>query len=78
MYRSRAVVFLCPDATTTNANQLCCLRLKFEVRTTPTTEVPVRDFTDWTDVFHDQLNHHSHPGRELAEANGEKLVIDSL
>lgn len=79
MYMSRAscVVFLCPDATATITNQLCRLQEKFEVRITRP-EVPVRGFTNSINVFRDQLNHGSHPGRELAEANGEKLVIDSL
>lgn len=72
-----AVVFLCPDVTATNTNQLYCLQVKFEVRITRP-EFPVRDFNNSINVFHDQSNHDSHPGRELAEANGEKLVIDSL
>lgn len=39
---------------------------------------PVGGFTNSTSVSNDKLNHDSHPGRELADANGEKLVIDSL
>lgn len=80
MYKSRASCCIPLSRCPSNQYESALLLSSGEIggQNNPTAEVPVRDLTNSTNVFGDQLNHDSHPGRELAEANGEKLAIDSL